>query len=339
MPHVPTLSVALCTYNGAAFLPTQWESICQQTRLPDEVVVSDDASTDNTLNLLADLANNAPFRVRIESNPIQVGYNKNFEKALSLCTGNLIFLCDQDDLWFPEKISTLADFMTSHPTTQMAFCNAQLADEALNPKPDFFWNKVRFDQAARQRWHSGKAMDVLLDGNRVMGCASVVRREWLTTALPIPTQVPGYIYDGWLALNAAAVEGIEYIDQALQLYRTHAAQQVGVRQPVNNQEVVSLRNRFNRPRHLKLDPFRFKAEQLSALLALIAPRVPTSAPGLKQLQQRLQHYQMRSTLPSNRLKRIIPVLSNLLNGAYYRYADERAAWTAPYLAALGDLVE
>lgn len=339
MSHSPTVSVALCTYNGAAYLATQWDSLCQQTRLPDEVVVSDDGSTDQTLSLLATLSVNAPFRVRIEPNARQLGYNKNFEQALSLCTGELIFLCDQDDAWLPDKIRTMVDFMDANPGALMAFGNARLTDEHLNPQSGFFWEKVRFDGVARQRWSMGNAMDVLLDGNRVMGCASVVRRELLTNALPIPVQVPGYIYDGWLALVAAGTNSIQFIDQSLQLYRTHPSQQVGVRPPTDGREHVGLGNRFSRPRHLKLDPLRQKADQFHALLDLLMPRLPADAPGFVQLRRRYAHYRMRSTLPDNRLLRPGPVLGDLVSGAYHRYADEWASWTAPYLAALGDILE
>ncbi len=339
MSHSPVISVALCTYNGAAFLPAQWDSLCRQTRLPDEVVICDDGSTDKTLTTLATLANDAPFRVRINPNATQLGYTKNFEQSLSLCTGDLIFLCDQDDAWLPEKISTMVAFMEAHPTLEMAFCNAQLADEHLNPLPGTFWEKVRFDAAARQRWQAGNAMDVLLAGNRVMGCASVVRRRLLTKALPIPAEVPGYIYDGWLALVAAGTNSIQFIDQSLQLYRTHPSQQVGVRPPTDDREYIDLGNRFSRPRLFKLEPLRRQADQLHALMELLISRVPATAPGMVQLRRRCQHYQMRSTLPTNRLYRSGSVLSGLFSGAYHRYADEWASWTAPYLAALGDLLE
>lgn len=334
-----TISVALCTYNGATFLPAQWESLCQQTRLPDEVVICDDASADQTLSVLADLSANAPFRVRILPNGTKLGYNKNFEQALSLCTGDLIFLCDQDDAWLPGKISTMVDFMAADPTCQMAFCNARLADEHLNPLPGFFWDKVRFDAAARQRWRAGNVMDVLLDGNRVMGCAAVVRRVFLDKALPIPVQVPGYIYDGWLALVAAGTDSIQFVDQSLQVYRTHPSQQVGVRPPTDGRKPIRLSSRFGRSRSDKLDPLRQKARQLHTLMELLIPRLPTNARGMKQLRRRWRHYLMRSSLPDNRLFRVSSVLRDLAGGAYHRYADEWADWKAPYLAAVGDLLE
>jgi len=101
----PTITIALCTFNGAVFLPAQWESILNQTRLPDEVVVCDDASTDETIALLKQYQTSAPFSVKIIQNPVQLGFNKNFEQALSQSSGDLVFICDQDDFWFPEKFA------------------------------------------------------------------------------------------------------------------------------------------------------------------------------------------------------------------------------------------
>ncbi|MBC8154347.1 MAG: glycosyltransferase family 2 protein, partial [Bacteroidetes bacterium] len=147
------------------------------------------------------------------------------------------------------------------------------------------------------------------------------------------------IYDGWLALVAAVTNRIQIRDSYLKLYRTHPSQQVGNRPPTDGREPVGLGSRFNRPRHLKLDPLRHKADQLRTLLDLLAPRVPADASGLAQLHRRWQHHRMRSTLPDDRLRRPGRVLSDLADGAYHRYADEWASWTAPYLAALGDILE
>ena len=81
--HRPTISIALCTYNGADYLPVQWQSLLDQHLLPDEVVISDDLSTDDTPALLTKLAAEAPFSVRILENTQRLGFNKNFERALA----------------------------------------------------------------------------------------------------------------------------------------------------------------------------------------------------------------------------------------------------------------
>lgn len=334
----PTISVALCTYNGEDYLPAQWQSLLDQHLLPDEIVICDDQSTDGTIRLVRQLAAEAPFSVRILENAERLGYNKNFERALSECTGDLIFICDQDDYWFAEKISTMTDYMNKHPTIQATFCDAWVTDEHLQGRQNRFWEWIRFDARTQARWRAGDVMDVMLDGNRVMGCATVIRRSFLQTALPIPDEVPGYIYDGWLGLVGAACRVIHFIDKPLQLYRTHVQQQVGVRQQEPG-ERVRLRDRFARHRAKKLAPLREKQAQLATISQLLARRIPSTAPGLPALNRRLWHFTMRSCLPHERLRRLRPVLSSLRQGNYNRYADAAANWYAPYLAALGDIIE
>ncbi|WP_332369487.1 glycosyltransferase [Spirosoma telluris] len=324
----PTVSIALCTYNGMAYLSTQWNSLLGQQQLPDEVVISDDRSTDGTSNLLLKLAAEAPFPVRILENQTRLGYNKNFERALAACTSDLIFICDQDDFWLPEKISTMTQYMVHHPEVQVAFCDAWVTDEHLEGRQNRFWETVRFNKKTQERWIAGETMDVLLDGNRMMGCATVLRRAFLPTILPIPEKIPGYIYDGWIALVASTQNAIHFINQPLQLYRTHVQQQVGVRQ----QEVgarIKLRDRLTRHRARKLAPLLKKQIQLSIINELLSKRVPYNSPGLPQLQRRLAHFSMRSNLPHNRLRRVAPVLTNFWRGNYRRYADAAANWYAP----------
>ncbi|MBD2704542.1 glycosyltransferase [Spirosoma sp. BT702] len=337
-PDRPRTSIALCTYNGSAYLPTQWQSLLDQQLRPDEIVISDDLSTDDTPDLLRKLAAEAPFSVRILNNTTRLGSNKNFERALSACTGDLIFLCDQDDSWLPEKISTMTQYMDQHPDVQVAFCDAWVTNEHLQGRQQRFWEVVRFDKRAQERAKNGEMMEIILDGNRMMGCATVVRRLFLSTALPVPADIPGYIYDGWLALVAALSNQLQFIDKPLQLYRTHVQQQVGVREQ-EAQPVVRLQDRFARRRAGKLAPLREKEALFTRIDQLLSKRIKTETSGTTMLHRRLAHFRMRSHLPKNRLKRIGPVFKSIFKGNYHRYADASANWMAPYLAILGDLLE
>ncbi len=335
---IQTISIALCTYNGEAHLPAQWDSLLKQERPPDEVIICDDCSTDHTRALLQQLAAEAPFRVVVVENEEQLGYNKNFEKALSLCTGDLVFICDQDDYWFPQKLTVMTQYMVDNPSVQVAFCDAYVADENLNAQQEPFWNRVRLDDFQKKRWALGLSMEVLLDGNRMMGCATVIRQGFIAKLIPFPTDIPGYIYDGWISLVGAACNAIQLIDKPLQLYRTHENQQVGVKAaPVGPH--VSLKERFTRDRSIKLEPLSKTQQQLTKIKEYLSERVSAQADGMKQIERKLAHYTMRSTLPDNRLLRVWPVLRDLQLGLYHRYADAATDWYSPYLAALGDLME
>jgi len=106
----PLISIALCTYNGEAYLSDQLASIVKQTQQPDELIACDDGSTDNTLQILDQFSGEAPFPVRVYLNQQRLGPTKNFEKAISLCSGDFIFLSDQDDVDATEGEQTIASF-------------------------------------------------------------------------------------------------------------------------------------------------------------------------------------------------------------------------------------
>jgi glycosyltransferase involved in cell wall biosynthesis len=117
-----SLSIAMCTYNGEAYIAEQLESFVKQTYLPSELVVCDDRSQDGTIPIVQDFARTAPFPVRIQVNQATLGVRKNFERAITLCTGDLIALSDQDDVWQREKLVRSVIALESAPNA--AFTNA-----------------------------------------------------------------------------------------------------------------------------------------------------------------------------------------------------------------------
>src|ERR1700688_2975817 len=107
MTDTKRLSIAMCTCNGVAYLRQQLDSIAGQSRLPNELVVCDDHSTDSSVPIIEQYATTVAFPVRLHVNGQRLGVTKNFEKAISLCKGDLIALADQDDVWFAEKLARL----------------------------------------------------------------------------------------------------------------------------------------------------------------------------------------------------------------------------------------
>lgn len=128
------ISVAMATYNGARFLPQQLESLASQTRLPFELQVGDDGSTDGTLDLLDEFAARAPFPVRVHRNSTQLGFGENFLQTAQRCSGNWIAFCDQDDIWFPEKLAAAEKAVLNGPQDLCLFCHdADVGDKQLQP--------------------------------------------------------------------------------------------------------------------------------------------------------------------------------------------------------------
>jgi glycosyltransferase involved in cell wall biosynthesis len=116
-----TISIALCTYNGERFLPRQLASILEQTRLPDEMVVCDDGSTDGTLEILHDFADQATFPVEVIRNGHTLGSSENFVQAIGLCEGTFIALSDQDDIWYPSRLERSEQELNNHPEAALLF--------------------------------------------------------------------------------------------------------------------------------------------------------------------------------------------------------------------------
>lgn len=104
----PRISIAMATYNGAKYLPQQLDSLAAQTLCPFELVVTDDGSTDNSLEIVESFSERAPFPVHIRSNQRRLGYRDNFLSAAKLCNGDLIAFCDQDDVWNARKLEMVA---------------------------------------------------------------------------------------------------------------------------------------------------------------------------------------------------------------------------------------
>src|ERR1700730_9787095 len=104
-----SVSIAMATYNGEQHIKRQLESLAVQTHPPRELVVTDDASDDHTVLVLTSFGKHAPFPVRVYRNSTRLGYRRNFMLAASLCNSELIAFCDQDDVWYPEKLATCVE--------------------------------------------------------------------------------------------------------------------------------------------------------------------------------------------------------------------------------------
>ena len=152
MPN--TISIAMCTYNGARQLREQLDSIAAQSRCPDELVVCDDCSTDATRAILSEFSASAPFPVRLHFNEQNLGSTKNFERAIDHCLGDLIALCDQDDVWLPGKLVALEAEFDRAPNVGLIFTDAEVIDEAGKPTGYTLWQKLNIPSAELRRLSS-----------------------------------------------------------------------------------------------------------------------------------------------------------------------------------------
>jgi glycosyltransferase involved in cell wall biosynthesis len=220
-----TTSVALATYNGEKYLPEQLASIAAQSRRPDEIVVGDDQSTDGTQALLEKFSRDSGIALRFTRNPQRLGSSANFAAVLARCQGDVVFLCDQDDVWAPNRIAASLAQLEARPELGFVFANANLITGDGAPMAGSLWGRVFFDERQKQKFREGRGADVLFKTNVVTGATMAIRRTALAAALPVP---PGWVHDGWLAFIIDRLHGGLPIDQPLISYRVHATQQIGV---------------------------------------------------------------------------------------------------------------
>jgi len=199
------ISIAMATYNGARYLKAQLQSFTDQTRHPDELIITDDCSTDETETIVRDFAQTAPFKVLFSRNEQNLGYCGNFNAALMKTTGGLVFLSDQDDVWFPEKIEHMVSVAERNPDALVLMNDAALTDGELN--------EVGLTKIGQIR-SAGISMDGF-----VMGCCCGIRRELLDLCMPIPAGFKGH--DNWIVWLAEGLGGKTVEDKVLQYYRRH----------------------------------------------------------------------------------------------------------------------
>lgn len=271
-----SISVALCTFNGADYIEEQLHSIISQDTKIDEIVVVDDNSKDETLDIIKDIRFRTPdlkWKVLRNDNPL--GVTKNFEKALSLCTGDIIFLSDQDDVWLPNKTKQIVEYFESHPKVNLVFSDAQLIDGSGNLKTD----KTLFDACGlsqlKELWDLGLQFEIENVIQRLLGATFGLRREFVKQCLPFDSNINNY-HDGQLAMNAVVQGCCGKIDKCLIKYRIHGNNVVGL--GGNNNWVFSNKERPNEIANLleprPVNPFFLtnKADKIRKRIAFFQKR-------------------------------------------------------------------
>lgn len=199
----PPVSVCIPTYNGVPFVQDQLASVLVQLGPTDEVVVSDDGSTDGTLDFIRSFGD---VRVRILGGLPVRSATRNLERALAQARGDIVFLCDQDDVWRPGRVERALALHAHHDVVVVDCRLIDATGRVLAPsvfqrwgsRPGFFWNLYR---------------------NRYIGCCMSVRRSMLALALPFPRSIP--MHDGWIGMLGELAGSPAFCPEALVDYRQH----------------------------------------------------------------------------------------------------------------------
>ena len=208
-----SISIAMATYNGEKYISEQIDSLLKQTVSFSELIICDDCSKDNTRQILKTYADK-DSRIKVYFNETNLGFKKNFEKAVSLCTSQYIALSDQDDIWVPEHLELLIKAYESNDCV-LACGNAFVADAKGNPvgykcKPDTYYVSQNPDTQFLQ----------VLYSIPVQGCTAFFKKDDFKEYLPIPETQK--FHDQWLALLAITKGKIFFVNDGLLYYRTHS---------------------------------------------------------------------------------------------------------------------
>ena len=307
-----SVSVVVCTYNGEKFLREQLQSILEQTRPPDEIIISDDGSSDSTLDIVDEIRTSATSnnsqRWRVLTRETPVGVSGNFASTLLEAGGDFIALSDQDDVWEPDRLErALGEFRDS---VLLVHSDATLIDASGQPMGTLM-SALRLSGREKSSLLRGRALDVLLRRNVITGATTVIRSSLVRQALPIPE---GWVHDEWLGLVAAIQDGVVFVDSPLIRYRQHGSNEIGA----NKTDYGEAKKRLQEKR---TDFFQRKLRRNEGISAMVSQHPPWLISNAQSaLEAKTDFDRWRNALPPSRPQRILPVFRRWLSGDYGRYA-------------------
>ncbi|PST85873.1 alpha-L-Rha alpha-1,3-L-rhamnosyltransferase [Photobacterium sp. NCIMB 13483] len=202
----------MAVYNGQDFISEQLDSIVNQILAVDEVVIINDCSSDNTVNIISSYSND--LNITIINNKENVGVIQSFEKALYNATGDYIFLCDQDDVWKPNKVKLMVEKLNE----KKGLCISDY--ELIDKNTKSLNNAIKID---------GKNLSIIktIIKNHYIGCSIAFNRELLDYALPFPNNIP--MHDSWLGIIASYYFNVSVLNESTLFYRRHDNNVTGTR--------------------------------------------------------------------------------------------------------------
>jgi len=199
-----SISVALATYNGEKYISEQLNSILPQLGPEDEIIISDDGSSDRTLEIVAGFCS---AQIKVLKNPGK-GVISNVENAIKHTSGDIIFLCDQDDVWLPDKVSVTKKYLLESDV-KLVVSDAIVVDENLKVLEDSFFKLM----------NSGSGFIKNFIKNTYHGCCMAFLKELKEVILPFPKNIP--MHDSWIGLMAELYGKVLFIPEKLIYYRRH----------------------------------------------------------------------------------------------------------------------
>lgn len=302
-----TISVVIAAYNGSSYIAEQLESICTQLLPPDEVVISDDNSTDQTRKIVEEIAEKFPqIKIIFSVNPAPDGVDKNFERAISLATGNVIFICDQDDIWLPGRLKIMAGVL-NEPLSG-TFCDSKIVDHQLNDLGYTHLFSRGFKSYDKLFTVAGKDF---LKRVPAAGHDMAFTADLKEILLPFPDLKN--CYDTWIGLVLFALGAWKpCTSEPLTLFRRHAGAVSGSGFSLSFREKIAQAKKA-----VADDASGWYAELYHQLIERVKDKAAPEM--LSLLEKRRIHSLRRSRMNTALPGRLFLVMLETLNGNYFRF--------------------
>ncbi len=300
-------AVVLCSWNGERYLPQQLDSLRAQTRRIDQYVLSDDGSTDEGWSLLQSFAQEqraGGVDVVLHRNAEASGYVHHFEQALARADADVLFTCDQDDVWHPEKIAGMLAAFAADPSLLVLHSDARLVDGAGMSTGRGLFDVLEVTPRELAAMHRGDAFDVLLRRNIVTGATMALRREVLALATPFAAH---WAHDEWMAMIASMHGRVDTIEHPLIDYRQHGGNQIGATEKSPLQQIgIGVSRRAYQERQVL---------RMRELEQRVTPETRDA------VADRARHAVARADTPASPVARIVHVGREFLRGGYHRFGS------------------
>ena len=312
MPFPPKISIAMATFNGEDYIEEQLDSIISQTLKPDEIIICDDLSSDKTRSIISTVKKESDIQIKYFKNKKRLGFGQNFAKAIKMCKGDLVFLSDQDDFWFKDKIKNVVSVFNLNRDQYVFYNETEFCDKNLNPSGIFKMN------------YQSK-----LGTNFIQGCCAMIRSELIPLILPIPAYVA---HDSWIGYIGRALDIIHFNSVSLQYYRIHDSNSSD--SAVNNifeSYHLNKLKELNKKSHVQGLEFEIKIKK--DLMHRLKNKVPFTLEInskydniLIKLSDEIKYWENRlGLMDKNLILRTLNIIHLLIKGHYQKYSNAKSA--------------
>lgn len=301
-------SIAMCSYNGEKFIKAQLDSFMNQTVLPDELIICDDGSSDDTVGIINAFKANCPFKVMLIVNKSNLGVTKNFENACKNAEKEIIFFSDQDDIWQPDKAEKILTAFSQNSDKNTIFTDAVLFDDK-GDKEISCWQSFGFTRKKKRVFNKSQLHSLLM-GWFCTGATMAAKREFLMSIMPFPAYL---LHDQWISIAASLSESLLAVEDKLIKYRQHINQVVGAKELSLSEKVLldaKYKGQMTIYSSIKDDIIRFNIDEHA----------------IKLIDGKIKFLQFRHDIKhSNYVSGLLLAIKVFCKGFYFKYSDRPGA--------------